>query len=145
MLVDFYHLTVSPLERVLPRICEKLLAEGERLLIVAETPLLAQIDSQLWTYGSNAFLPHGLAGRDHAETQPVLLSEEPAPRNGAANVAIADGRWREEALSFARTFYFFDSSLLEEARSLWRTLLKEEEVEQRYWKQDDRGKWLQGP
>jgi DNA polymerase III subunit chi len=145
MLVDFYHLTVLPLERVLPRICEKLLAEGERLLIVAETPLLAQIDAQLWTYGRDAFLPHGLAGRDHAETQPVLLSKEPAPLNGADNLAIADGRWREEALSFARIFYFFDSGHLNEARSLWRAFSKEEVVEQRYWKQDNHGKWLQGP
>ena len=40
MLVDFYHLTASPIERVLPRICEKVLADGERLLIVAESALI---------------------------------------------------------------------------------------------------------
>ena len=44
MHVDFYHLTASPLERVLPTIAEKVLAAGNRLLIVAEEPLLAALD-----------------------------------------------------------------------------------------------------
>jgi DNA polymerase-3 subunit chi len=34
MQVDFYHLTRQPLDRVLPQIAEKVLAAGNRLLIV---------------------------------------------------------------------------------------------------------------
>ncbi|HEY0626339.1 MAG TPA: DNA polymerase III subunit chi [Allosphingosinicella sp.] len=142
MLVDFYHLASSPLERVLPQICEKVLASGERLLIVAEERLLDQLDAQLWNYAPDAFLPHG---RSNAEAQPVLLSTAPEAGNGATNVALADGQWREEALTFNRTFYFFDSVLLDEARSAWRALKGREGVEPRYWKQDERGKWVQGP
>src|SRR3546814_10535893 len=58
MLVDFYHLTASPIERVLPRIGEKLLSEKERLLVVAEPNLLDQLDSQLWSYARDSFLLH---------------------------------------------------------------------------------------
>jgi DNA polymerase-3 subunit chi len=35
VIVDFYHLTALPVERVLPRICERLLEQGHRLLLVA--------------------------------------------------------------------------------------------------------------
>ncbi len=142
MIVDFYHLTASPLERVLPSIAEKVLAGGERLLVVAEADLLARLDEQLWSYSKESFLPHG---RERGESQPVLLSETPEAANGAANIALADGRWREEALGFARTFYFFDNDCREGAREAWRALKGRPEVEARYWKQDERGKWVQGP
>lgn len=142
MIVDFYHLTATPLERVLPSICEKVLAGGERLLVVAGEPLLGRLDEQLWSYRKDAFLPHG---RERAESQPVLLSEAPVAANGAANIALADGRWREEALGYARAFYFFDSAALDEARAAWRALKGREGVESRYWKQEESGKWVQGP
>jgi DNA polymerase III subunit chi len=141
VIVDFYHLGGSPLERVLPVIAEKVLAGGERLLVVAEDELLARLDEQLWTYGRDAFLPHG---RERPETQPVLLSTTPDAVNGATNIALADGRWSEEALGFARTFYFFDGNSLDEAREAWRALKGRDGAECRYWKQQD-GKWVEGP
>ena len=144
MHVDFYHLTASPLERVLPTIAEKVLAAGNRLLIVAEEPLLAALDRLLWTYAPDSFLPHGQAGGAAAEAQTVLLSAEPVAANRATNIALADGRWREEALRFERAFYFFDAAHLDDARSAWRSLKGAEGVEPRYWKQVD-GRWVQGP
>jgi len=142
MIVDFYHLGASPLERVLPAICEKVLASGGRLLVVAEEERLPGLDEQLWAYAKDSFLPHGTARPD---VQPILLSPEPAAANGATNVALADGRWREEALGFERCFYFFDAARLDEARGVWRALKTKPDVEPRYWKQDERGKWVQGP
>ena len=145
MLVDFYHLAATPLERVLPRICERLLEGGERLLIVAEPSLLRQLDEQLWTYSVDSFVPHGRSDKADPEKQPILLSSEVQPLNGAANIALADGVWHDEALAFARTFYFFDSGHLDTARGTWRALKDKPEAEPRYWKQDERGKWVQGP
>src|SRR3546814_9215659 len=74
MLVDFYHLTASPIERVLPRIGEKLLSEKERLLVVAEPNLLDQLDSQLWSYARDSFLLHGRHDGPAPGEQPILLS-----------------------------------------------------------------------
>lgn len=142
MIVDFYHLTASPLERVLPSVAEKVLARGQRLVVVAEPGLLARLDELLWTYSRDSFLPHG---RERAESQPVLLSAQPAAANGATHIALADGVWRDEALGFERAFYFFDNESRESARTAWRTLKGKPEVEARYWKQDERGKWVQGP
>lgn len=142
MIVDFYHLSASPLERVLPAICERVLASGERLLVVAEEGLIPSIDEQLWAYAKDSFLPHGIAAPDR---QPILLSSEPVAANGATHIALADGAWREEALGFVRTFYVFDGNRLDEARAVWRTLAANEEAEPRYWKQGEKGKWVQGP
>lgn len=142
MRVDFYHLTARPLEQVLPSICEKVLAAGERLLVVAGADRLARLDEALWTYARDSFLPHG---RERPEVQPILLSAEPDRANGATNIALADGRWRDEALGFERAFYFFDDSGRDEARAAWRALKGRPEVEPRYWKQDERGKWVEGP
>jgi DNA polymerase-3 subunit chi len=142
VIVDFYHLTASPLERVLPSICEKVLGSGERLLVVAEPGLLARLDEQLWTYSRDSFLPHG---RERPETQPILLSPEPVAANGASHVALADGEWREPALGFARAFYFFDNGRRDDAREVWRSLKARTEVESRYWKQSEQGRWVQGP
>ena len=145
MQVDFYHLTQSPIERVLPRICERVVEEGGRLLIVAEEPLLGQLDSLLWSYAPTSFLPHGRADAPRQEAQPILLSTAPTPTNGADRIALADGRWRDESLEFARCFYFFDADHLAEARTSWRALKGREGVETRYWKQGETGQWVQGP
>jgi DNA polymerase-3 subunit chi len=144
MLVDFYHLASTPLERVLPRICERLLENEELLLVVAGEEQLAQLDELLWNYSPDAFLPHGRSDGRAPDKQPILLSEAVEPLNGAGNVALADGVWRDEALAFARTFYFFDNSHLDTARMSWRGVKANPEATARYWKQDPAGKWVQG-
>jgi DNA polymerase III subunit chi len=127
---------------VLPRICERVLEGEGRLLIVADEPLLSRLDELLWSYAPDSFLPHGKA---RPERQPVLLSTGAEAANGARNVALADGRWRDDALAYERCFYFFDEAHLDEARSAWRRLSKADGVDPRYWKQTDAGKWVPGP
>lgn len=142
MQVDFYHLTFAPVERVLPRIAERVLGEGGRLLIVSADEALAQrLDEHLWNYRPDSFLPHGRAGKDGEEAQPVLIAAEPAAANTARNIALADGLWREEALTFDRSFLLFGEDRIAEARLTWRELSKREGVECRFWKQDENGKW----
>jgi DNA polymerase-3 subunit chi len=144
MRIDFYHLTDAPLEKVLPSICEKVVAGEGRLLVVAEEPLLGTLDRELWTYATESFLPHGRGDGSAPEAQPVLLSETVEAPNGARNVALADGKWRDEALSFERAFYFFGAATLDSARTAWRALKGREGAELRYWKQQD-GRWVDGP
>ena len=144
MQVDFYHLTRTPLARALPRIAERILANAGRLLVVAsEEGMRAQLDQQLWTYAPDGFLPHGLAGGEDDARQPVLISDGVEAANGAENVALADGIWRDEALGFARAFHFFTDDRIQEARLAWKSLAEKEGVERRYWKQDEAGRWEQ--
>ena len=142
MQVDFYQLGGTPPEQVIASISEKVLAGEGRLLIVAEDePLLARLDRMLWDQGATSFLPHGLAGGADDARQPILLSTSPDAPNLARNMLIADGRWREAALSYDRSFYLFDSATLEGARLAWKLLVGREGVERRYWAQES-GKWV---
>ena len=143
MLVDFYQLESAPVERVAASLCEKVLAEGSRLLILAEDqPFLARLDRQLWDQGPTSFLPHGLAGGADDARQPILLSTTPDAPNGARNLLIADGQWREAALGYERTFYLFGPDALQAAREAWRSLAGREGITRRHWVHGSSG-WVQ--
>jgi DNA polymerase-3 subunit chi len=143
MLVDFYQLGAAPIEQVIASIAGKLLAEDSHLLLVADDEqLLGRLDRLLWDQGPANFLPHGLAGGADDARQPILLSTTTDAPNRARNLLIADGEWREAALTFDRAFYLFDNATLEGARLAWKLLSGREEVERRYWAQED-GKWVQ--
>ncbi|MDF0488755.1 DNA polymerase III subunit chi [Sphingomonas sp. H39-1-10] len=144
MKVDFYHLTVTPLDRALPQIAEKVLASGGRLLIVSGSEAQrGTLDRLLWTYAPESFLPHAQAGAGEDTAQPVLIAATPDPVNAARNIALVDGVWRDAALGFDRAFHFFDEDRIVEARAAWRALGDHAEVERRYWKQSDSGRWEQ--
>ncbi len=143
MRVDFYQLAGTPLEDVVARLAERVLADEQRLLIVAaDEALLARLDRLLWDQGPTSFLPHGIAGAGEDAHQPVLLSTTPDAPNLARNMLIADGEWREAALAFDRAFYLFEDATLEGARLAWKLLAGREGVERNYWAQQD-GKWVQ--
>lgn len=142
MRVDFYHLTRQPVERVLPRIAERLLADGARLLVVAESEeARARLDQALWGYAPDSFLPHGMAGGEDDARQPVLIAAAPQATNAARNIALADGVWRDAALDFDRAFHFFGEDHIVEARAAWRALAGKDGVERNYWKQGESGGW----
>jgi DNA polymerase-3 subunit chi len=144
MQVDFYQLGRTPVEQVIASLAEKLLARDSRLLIVAEDEtLLARLDRMLWDQGAASFLPHGLAGGADDVRQPILLSTSPDAPNLARNMLIADGRWREAALSYDRAFYLFDKDALEDARLAWKLLAGREGVERHFWAQDEHGRWIE--
>ncbi|HET9398422.1 MAG TPA: DNA polymerase III subunit chi [Sphingomicrobium sp.] len=144
MRVDFYQLGAgASADGVIAKLASKLIDDGERLLIVAEDEaLLARLDRQLWAGERTSFLPHGLAGGTDEPRQPVLLASGVDAPNGARNLLIADGRWREAAQHFERTFYLFDDSSIEEARAAWRNLRDAGEGERHYWASVD-GKWVE--
>ncbi len=142
MQVDFYHLTATPLERALPQIATRVVEGGGRLLIVADDEARLQaLDRLLWTFAPESFLPHACAGAGDDARQPVLLAAQVEPVNGARNVALVDGVWREATLGFDRVFHFFDEDRIADARIAWKGLAEREGVERRYWKQNEAGRW----
>src|SRR5581483_4556778 len=72
--VLFYHLQETTLERVLPPLIEKSLERKWRVVVQTSSEERADaLDSHLWTYRDDSFLPHG-PGRDpDAADDPVVL------------------------------------------------------------------------
>jgi DNA polymerase-3 subunit chi len=140
----FYHLERSSLEQVLPTLLEKTLERGWRALVKASAEhRLDDVDEKLWTYREDSFLPHGRAGKPHAERQPVLLSETGENLNGAQALFILDDAELGATEGFERCFIIFDGRdepALQQARSRWKAL-KDQGADLAYWRQTDEGRW----
>ena len=142
MQVDFYQLAGTPPEQVIANLAEKVLGADRRLLVVAaDEAWLARLDRMLWDQEPASFLPHGLAGGADDARQPILLSTSADAPNLARNMLIADGEWRDAALTYDRSFYLFGNDTLEAARLAWKLLAGGEGVERRYWANEG-GKWV---
>jgi DNA polymerase-3 subunit chi len=142
--VRFYHLQKSPLERALPQLLEKVLERGHKaLLMAASEDRLAALDAALWTYNDRSWLPHGLAQDDHAEDQPILLSTEEQPVNGADVLVLVDGCAAARPDAFAIVLDMFDGrdeAAVAAARERWK-VCKTAGLDLTYWQQTDNGGW----
>ncbi|MEM6266353.1 MAG: DNA polymerase III subunit chi [Pseudomonadota bacterium] len=141
MKVDFWQLSRDPAEKVVALIAARVLASGERLLVVSRDPAQREaISRELWhAPPAESFLANGEASAPGAERQPILLSETAEPANQASHVIYADGEFRG-ADGFARAFLLFDEASLTAARATWRSLDGLDALERAFFRQDG-GKW----
>jgi DNA polymerase-3 subunit chi len=142
--VLFYHLEVRPLESVLPQLLEKTLERGWRAVVESGSPQRAEaLDSLLWTYRDDSFLPHGLSGEENDALQPVLITTEPVNPNEASVRFYVDRAVPMSAEGYRRIVYMFsghDPEAVAEARQAWRALRDGNEVT--YWQQEADGRWV---
>jgi DNA polymerase III subunit chi len=140
--VGFYHLTSSPLERALPRILERALADGHRIVILAGSPERVQdLDTLLWTYKDESFLPHGSARDGNPDRQPVWLTDTDENPNQASLLVLVDGARSAELAKFRRVCDMFDGNdetAVAAARERWREA-KAAGHELTYWQQSETG------
>ena len=141
MKIDFWQLSRDPVEKVTALIAQRVLDQGERVLVVAaEAERRAAIARGLWQAGPESFLANGEEGSAGAERQPILLSAGVAATNGASHAIFADGQFRDTS-HFARTFLLFDETTLQHARQTWKALSAREGLERSFFRQDG-GKWI---
>ena len=143
--VLFYHLENQPLERVIPVLLEKSLERGWTAVIEAGSRERAEaLDTVLWTYRDDSFLPHGLAGTAADERQPVLITTETDNPNGANVRFFVDRAVPQAVAGYDRVVYLFsghDPEAVAEARLAWKALSVPENAVT-YWQQDPGGRWV---
>jgi DNA polymerase-3 subunit chi len=131
----FYHATRSSAEAVAPRLVQKALEAGHRILLHAADPdRLARLDALLWTFDPASFLPHALAGGPHDARQPCLLTSEAGPAPNGADLAILLDP-PLPAAGFGRVLLLFDEAGLAPARAAWKAW----DGPATYWRQGPRG------
>ncbi len=143
--VRFHHLERRRVDEALPRILERALEEGRRVLVRATSEdMAAALNERLWTYDDASFLPHGADGDGDPTSQPIFLTSEAGNPNRATmlvRLAGAEGGEGDEAFDLA--FLLFDGrdeAELAHARTEWRRL-KDEGRAISYWRESDEGGW----
>ena len=146
--VDFYHLQTAPLEQILPKLCEKAYNTGKHIKILLETEdRIEFINSLLWTYDEESFLPHGSKKDGFADEQPIFISTSEDNENNADILILADGAILdiEKLKPYERVLNIFDGNnehALNNARQYWKEL-KTLNCELHYWQQKDNGSFEQ--
>jgi DNA polymerase-3 subunit chi len=88
----FYELARRSIDATLPDLVERTLERGWRGVIRTESTERADaIDTLLWTYKEQSFLPHAQLGDGKAERQPVLITVEDVNPNGANVLFLVGG------------------------------------------------------
>jgi DNA polymerase-3 subunit chi len=143
----FYHLERRRLEDVLPGLVEKSLGRGWRALIRADSAERSDaLDTLLWTYDEQSFLPHAQMGDGEPAMQPVLITMEDGNPNGAEIFFYVGGAapvsWNDVS-ALSRVVLLFDgrdAAALEAARAAWKDA-KSAGHDVTYWKESPAGKF----
>ncbi|MBR1600838.1 MAG: DNA polymerase III subunit chi [Alphaproteobacteria bacterium] len=146
--VDFYHLQKQSLDEVLPKLLTKVYNTGKRAVIrIGDEQRLEQINSYLWTFQDDSFLPHGCRKDGFASEHPIWLTSQNDNPNQAQFLFLVESAEcdTEELALYERIFYIFDGNseqALVQARNLWKKY-KNCGCEVFYWQQNNSGKWEQ--
>jgi len=145
----FYHLEHRGLDDALPGLIERTLERGWRAVIKTESAERADtIDTLLWTYNEQTFLPHAQRGDGKPERQPVLITVEDGIPNSANILFLVGGAeppsWDgKDANALTRIVLMFDGrdpEMLARARAAWKKA-KDAGHDVTYWKEGAGGKW----
>ena len=143
--IDFYHLQKQTLEEVLPKLLMKSCSSGKKVVVkIGTEERLEQINSYLWTFQDESFLPHGSKKDGFAEQQPIWLTLQDDNPNAAEFLFLIDGAQAipDKTANYERIFNIFDGNAEDKARKLWKEY-KTAGFDVFYWQQDNSGKWQQ--
>lgn len=142
--INFYHLTVTPLIKAIPKILEKIISNSQRGVILFNDAIqMNEMNSYLWSFSTINFIPHGSKNDPFPDQQPIYLTDKLENPNNSQILILTD-KWDENTLSgFEKYLYFFDSNIpdqIEFARSKWKNC-QSSYFNKSYWKQLEDGSW----
>jgi DNA polymerase-3 subunit chi len=144
--IYFYHLERRSLEDVLPGLLERSLERGWRASVQATSEeRIEALNTLLWTYREESFLPHGTARDGAPLAHPIYLTTEEDNPNGAHVRFLVDGAELAEVEGYARVVFLFDGrdeDAVARARTQWQAN-KAKGYAVSYWQQDANGRWQQ--
>ncbi len=142
--IGFYHLLKLPLEKAMPKLLEKAVGAGLRVVLMAGSPeRVNSLNSLLWTYSDESWLPHGSASDGDAALQPIWLTDRDENPNGATVLMLCDSAHPHSLDGFARCLDLFDGNdpdAVAAARDRWK-LWKGQGHSLVYYQQNLNGGW----
>ena len=142
--IRFYHLQRSALEHALPKLLEKTLERGWRAVVMAGAEdRVEALNTVLWNYLAEGFLPHGSKKDGYPERQPVWLTDQDENPNAAAVLFLVDGVDSTRISEFELCCEIFDGrddGAVAAARRNWK-LRRDTGFALTYWQQTEEGTW----
>lgn len=144
--IRFYHLQTQTLEQALPKLLMKAHGTGKKIIVrAADSAQVEALNTHLWTFHPNAFLPHGSKKDGHAALQPIWLTEGDDNPNDAKILVMTASSESSDFENFdlcCDIFNGFDEEQVKAARTRWKEY-KEKGFDLTYWQQDEKGAWAQ--
>lgn len=146
--VRFYHLKSQTLDEALPALVMKAYDNGKkRILIRMPNKTDAErINTLLWTFKPDVFLPHASDKEGQPEKNPVFITAQTEGNLNEASVLIAcNGADTKDAGEYGLVCEIFadhDQDIVTQARTTW-ARHKEAGHTLTYWQQTPNGGWEQ--
>ena len=144
--IRFYHLQTQTLEQALPKLLLKAYGTGKKIIVrAADNSQVEVLNTHLWTFHPNAFLPHGSKKDGHGELQPIWLTDSDDNPNDAKILILTAPNESSDLKSFdlcCEVFNGFDQEQVTAARARWKKY-KDEGFDLTYWQQDEQGAWAE--
>jgi DNA polymerase-3 subunit chi len=142
--VDFYHLQRSPLQDALPRLLAKVYQAGKRaVVVVGDDAVQKDLDTALWTYQDDSWVPHGCAGDPYGGDMPIWFGAEKDAPNKPDVLVLANGQEAINPAAFQRVLDVFDGhdpAAVAAARIRFKAAM-DLGAELYYWQQTAAGGW----
>ncbi|MDR2158060.1 MAG: DNA polymerase III subunit chi, partial [Holosporaceae bacterium] len=97
------------------------------------------VDKTLWTFSTNAFIPHGDRSLGFCEKQPIYFTSQLENPNGAKTLLVVDTLDYPRRSEFEKIFFVFEDKRRAENANLLFEDLKKEKENVNYWKQSSKG------
>tara|TARA_Y100000589_G_C27191815_1_gene645119 strand:- start:4215 stop:4673 length:459 start_codon:yes stop_codon:yes gene_type:complete len=107
--INFYKITRSSVEKLLPRLLEKIIQEGSMVnFLFKNQNRLEYIDDFLWTYSNESFIPHYVDDSNYINVHPILLSLSENINNNADVFVTIEGYLPENIEKYKKIIDIFD-------------------------------------
>ncbi len=140
----FYHLQKQTLEQALPALLAKCLERDWAVVIqCGSLERCRALDTHLWTYREDSFLPHGTVADGFSQLQPIYITDTHENPNNAAVRFVVDRADPPDLDAYQRTVFMFDGhdqDAVADARAHWKRL-RTADASLTYWQQNEAGRW----
>ena len=140
--INFYQVDETIIKSLAPLLLKVLEEKKKALIFCKEQNQVREIDSSLWSYGRNKFIPH-VTNSDREfifERQPILISDKEENLNKADYLVFLSDVSEGFATGFSRIFYFFEPHNSAAAKILAKKFQPLSSKFNSYEKKD--GKWV---
>jgi len=139
--VRFYHMERSTLESALPALLNKAVTQGNVTVQSTTSQNVEKLNTHLWAYDPNSFLPHGSSKDGHEQEQPIWLTDSQENPNGSDILILTHGATNENIKDYKLCCEMLngnDQEAVAQARQRWKEY-KDKGFDITYWQQGQNG------